>query len=116
MARPKTSKDNQVEKIGSFVVDPSKTLEENFAMLKTQTKALEEYKRGLEKENLKKQAELKKQALILPSSGRSSFSALSAMLSPLRYASLPQMIYGTLHESSTCSGVSFLPMSSPSSR
>ena len=63
MARPKTSKDNQVEKIGSFVVDPSKTLEENFAMLKTQTKALEEYKRGLETENLKKQAELKKQAI-----------------------------------------------------
>lgn len=63
MARPKTSKDNQVEKIGSFVVDPSKTLEDNFAMLKTQTAALEEYKRGLEKENLKKQAELKKQAI-----------------------------------------------------
>lgn len=63
MARPKTSKDNQVEKIGSFVVDPSKTLEDNFAMLKTQTKALEEYKKGLEKENLKKQAELKKQAI-----------------------------------------------------
>ena len=63
MARPKTSKDNQVEKIGSFVVDPSKTLEDNFAMLKTQTKALEEYKRGLETENLKKQAELKKQAI-----------------------------------------------------
>ena len=63
MARPKTSKDNQVEKIGSFVVDPSKTLEENFAMLKTQTAALEEYKKGLEKENLKKQAELKKQAI-----------------------------------------------------
>lgn len=63
MARPKTSKDNQVEKIGSFVVDPSKTLEDNFAMLKTQTAALEEYKKGLEKENLKKQAELKKQAI-----------------------------------------------------
>ena len=63
MARPKTSKDNQVEKIGSFVVDPSKTLEDNFAMLKTQTAALEEYKRGLEKENIKKQAELKKQAI-----------------------------------------------------
>ena len=63
MARPKTSKYNQVEKIGSFVVDPSKTLEDNFAMLKTQTAALEEYKRGLEKENLKKQAELKKQAI-----------------------------------------------------
>lgn len=63
MARPKTSKDNQVEKIGSFVVDPSKTLEDNFAMLKTQTAALEEYKKGLEKENLKKQTELKKQAI-----------------------------------------------------
>lgn len=63
MARPKTSKDNQVEKIGSFTIDNSKTLEENFAMLKTQTKALEEYKRGLETENLKKQAELKKQAI-----------------------------------------------------
>lgn len=63
MARPKTSKDNQVEKIGSFVVDPSKTLEDNFAMLKTQTAALEEYKKGLEKENVKKQTELKKQAI-----------------------------------------------------
>lgn len=63
MARPKTSKDNQVEKIGSFTIDNSKTLEENFAMLKTQTKALEEYKRGLETENIKKQAELKKQAI-----------------------------------------------------
>ena len=63
MARPKTSKDNQVEKIGSFVVDPSKTLEDNFAMLKTQTAALEEYKKGLEKENIKKQAKLKKQAI-----------------------------------------------------
>lgn len=63
MARPKTSKDNQVEKIGSFTIDNSKTLEENFAMLKTQTKALEEYKKGLEKENLEKQAELKKQAI-----------------------------------------------------
>lgn len=63
MARPKTSKDNQVEKIGSFVVDTSKTLEENFAMLKTQTAALEEFKKGLERENIKKQAELKKQAI-----------------------------------------------------
>ena len=32
-------------------------------MLKTQTAALEEYKKGLEKENIKKQAKLKKQAI-----------------------------------------------------